>query len=59
MGGPADGSGRGNAAGLLVAALLVAVAYFALHNLRHVRTYQRCIDAGAVNCVDFAIRGAR
>jgi hypothetical protein len=54
-----DGSGRGNAAGLLMAALLVVVAYFVLHSLQHVRTYQRCLDTGSVNCVDFAIHAAR
>jgi hypothetical protein len=54
-----DRSGRGNAAGLVVVGLLVAVAYFALSHLQHVRTYQRCLDAGSVNCVDFALRSGR
>jgi hypothetical protein len=53
-----DGSGRGNAAGLVAVGLLAVVAYFVLHNLQHVRTYQRCLDAGSINCVDFALRSA-
>jgi hypothetical protein len=42
-----------NVVGLLVAVTLVVIAYSVFNALGHSRRFQRCLDAGRVNCVDF------
>ena len=34
--------------------LLTALAYWAFNGLEHSRRFQRCLDAGQRNCVNFA-----
>jgi hypothetical protein len=38
---------------LLAMLALVLVGYWLLHALDHSRRFQRCLDSGRVNCVDF------
>jgi hypothetical protein len=40
-------------AALLAAFALVLVGYWVFHALGHSRRFQRCLDSGRVNCVDF------
>jgi flagellar biogenesis protein FliO len=38
---------------LLVALALVLIGYWLFNALDHSRRFQRCLDSGHVNCVDF------
>ncbi len=42
-----------NVAALLAVAALVVIAYLVFNALGHSRRFQRCLDFGRVNCVDF------
>jgi hypothetical protein len=42
-----------NIVALLAVAGLILVAYWVFHALGHSRRFQRCLDSGRVNCVDF------
>ena len=42
-----------NVAALLAMLALVLVGYWVFHALGHSRRFQRCLDSGRVNCVDF------
>jgi hypothetical protein len=42
-----------NVVALLAMLALVLVGYWAFHALGHSRRFQRCLDSGRVNCVDF------
>ena len=42
-----------NLAALLVVVTLVVIAYSVFNALGHSRRFQRCLDSGRVNCVDF------
>jgi hypothetical protein len=42
-----------NVAALLAVVVLVVVAYWVFNALGHSRRFQRCLDSGRVNCVDF------
>ncbi len=38
---------------LLVAVALVLIGYWVFNALGHSRRFQRCLDSGRINCVDF------
>jgi hypothetical protein len=38
---------------LLVAIALIFLGYWVINALGHSRRFQRCLDSGRVNCVDF------
>jgi hypothetical protein len=42
-----------NIVALLAVAALIFVGYWVFHALGHSRRFQRCLDSGRVNCVDF------
>jgi hypothetical protein len=42
-----------NVAALLAVVALVVIAYSVFTALGHSRRFQRCLDSGRVNCVDF------
>ena len=42
-----------NVAGFLAALALILVGYWVFNALGHSRRFQRCLDSGRVNCVDF------
>ncbi len=42
-----------NMAGLVAALALVILSYWVLEALDHSRRFQRCLDSGRRNCVDF------
>ena len=42
-----------NIVALLAVAALILVGYWVFHALGHSRRFQRCLDSGRVNCVDF------
>ena len=42
-----------NVVALLAMLALVLVGYWVFHALGHSRRFQRCLDSGRVNCVDF------
>lgn len=51
-----EDSGRqtiANIAVLVVVAVLTIVAYYFINSLEHARRFQRCLDSGRRNCVDF------
>ncbi len=43
-----------NIAVLVVVIVLVVLGYWAFNALEHSRKFQRCLDSGRRNCVDFA-----
>ena len=42
-----------NVAALLAVVALILVGYWVFHALGHSRRFQRCLDSGRSNCVDF------
>jgi hypothetical protein len=42
-----------NVAGFLAVLALILVGYWVFNALGHSRRFQRCLDSGRVNCVDF------
>jgi hypothetical protein len=42
-----------NVVALLAVLALVLIGYWVVHALGHSRRFQRCLDSGQVNCVDF------
>ena len=38
---------------LLAALTLILIGYWVINALEHSRRFQRCLDSGRVNCVDF------
>jgi hypothetical protein len=51
-----DDSGRrehANIVVLLAAMALILIGYWVLNALGHSRRFQRCLDSGRINCVDF------
>ena len=42
-----------NAVGLLAVVVLILVGYWVFNALAHSRGFQRCLDSGRSNCVDF------
>jgi hypothetical protein len=53
---PGDDSERRESANvvvLLVAMALILIGYWVLNALGHSRRFQRCLDSGRINCVDF------
>jgi hypothetical protein len=42
-----------NAAALVAVLAIVALGYWVFQALDHSRTFQRCLDSGHRNCVDF------
>ena len=38
---------------LLAAMALILIGYWVINALEHSRRFQRCLDSGRVNCVDF------
>jgi hypothetical protein len=42
-----------NAAALVAVLAIVALGYWVFQALDHSRTFQRCLDSGRRNCVDF------
>jgi hypothetical protein len=42
-----------NVVGFLAAVALVLIGYWVVHALGHSRRFQRCLDSGRINCVDF------
>ncbi len=42
-----------NVVALLAVVALVLVGYWVFHALGHSRRFQRCLDSGRSNCVDF------
>ena len=42
-----------NVVALFAILALVVVGYWVFHALGHSRRFQRCLDSGRVNCVDF------
>lgn len=45
-----------NLAALAVVLVLAILGYWVFSALEHSRRYQRCLDAGQRNCIDFADR---
>ena len=45
--------GFANVVVLLAAVTLILVGYWVFNALGHSRRFQRCLDSGRVNCVDF------
>ena len=39
---------------LLAAMALILIGYWVFNALGHSRRFQRCLDSGRINCVDFA-----
>jgi flagellar biogenesis protein FliO len=42
-----------NVAGLFAALALILLGYWVINALGHGRRFQRCLDSGRINCVDF------
>jgi hypothetical protein len=42
-----------NVAALIAVVALIVIAYSVFNALGHSRRFQRCLDSGRVNCVDF------
>jgi hypothetical protein len=42
-----------NVAALLAVVALILLGYWVFHALGHSRRFQRCLDSGRSNCVDF------
>ena len=38
---------------LLAAVALILIGYWVFNSLGHSRRFQRCLDSGRINCVDF------
>jgi hypothetical protein len=49
----AEGRSFANAAALVAVLAIVALGYWVFQALDHSRTFQRCLDSGRRNCVDF------
>jgi hypothetical protein len=45
--------GFANIVVLLAAAALILLGYWVINALGHSRRFQRCLDSGRINCVDF------
>ena len=45
--------GLANMIGLLAVLALVILGYWVFQSLHHSRSFQRCLDSGRRNCVDF------
>ena len=45
--------GFANLAVLLAAMALILIGYWVINALEHSRRFQRCLDSGRINCVDF------
>ena len=46
-------SGFANVVVLLAAVALILIGYWVFNALGHSRRFQRCLDSGRINCVDF------
>jgi hypothetical protein len=49
--------GFANVVVLLAAAALILIGYWVFNSLGHSRRFQRCLDSGRINCVDFVNPG--
>ena len=45
--------GFANVVVLLAAVALILIGYWVFNSLGHSRRFQRCLDSGRINCVDF------
>lgn len=45
--------GFANVVVLLAALALILIGYWVINALGHSRRFQRCLDSGRINCVDF------
>jgi hypothetical protein len=45
--------GFANVVVLLAAVALILIGYWVSNSLGHSRRFQRCLDSGRINCVDF------
>ena len=45
--------GSANVVVLLAAVALILIGYWVFNALGHSRRFQRCLDSGRINCVDF------
>jgi hypothetical protein len=50
-------SPRSNVAAIVAVIILAVVSYLAFSALEHSRKFQRCIDSGRRNCVDYVDQG--
>jgi hypothetical protein len=48
---------RSNVAAIIGVFILVVVSYWAFSALEHSRRFQRCLDSGRRNCVDYVDQG--
>jgi hypothetical protein len=48
---------RSNAATIIAVPILAVVSYWAFSALEHSRRFQRCLDSGRRNCVDYIDQG--
>jgi hypothetical protein len=48
-----DRRGFANVVVLLAAVALILIGYWVFNALGHSRRFQRCLDSGRINCVDF------
>ena len=48
-----EGRGFANVVVLLAALALILISYWVINALGHSRRFQRCLDSGRINCVDF------
>jgi hypothetical protein len=45
--------GFANVVAIFVVVALIVIGYWVINALGHSRRFQRCLDSGRVNCVDF------
>ena len=48
---------RSNVAAIIGVLILAVVSYWAFSALEHSRKFQRCLDSGRRNCVDYVDQG--